>query len=449
MSIEILMSEKNLIVQHNKIIEAKYKLSIGEQRLIKVLVSMIEKDDEDFKIYKISIKHLSDLLGISDNDFYKRVENISKKLISNVLTFKNEDGRKLQVSWLSSADYIYKKGIVELEFSPKLKPFLLQLKSHFTSYELGNIINLKHTYSIRVYELLKQYEKIGHRKFSVSDFRDALALEDGEYKQFCDFRRWILKTAQKELAEKTDISFVWEEEKQGQKCVALKFIITSQKRLKVTDKKETDTHTQTIEQTDVQVNFDAIQQQAEETKAPDNKYIQKLIDMDVTRAVAVQLAEEFDGERIDRAIAYTKEKQKEGYVKNQAAFVVVAIQRSFVDPQAEERARGAEVLRLYEEREKLKKRWEEIKAQYEKWKAGAVELTLLEMTVEEIEQEKREFMESINGVMRSAIQKNKQSEKRHFLLYLRQKLPLDTLETWAQKNTVDLSVFSDEIRNQL
>ena len=137
----------NLVVQHNKIIEAKYRLSVGEQRLVKLLISMIEKDEEDFKVYRVAVADLSRLLGIADKDIYRKVKVSSKKLISNVLTFKGSDERELQVAWLSSAEYIPDEGAVELEFSPKLKPFLLQLKQHFTAYELGNVINLKH-YSV-------------------------------------------------------------------------------------------------------------------------------------------------------------------------------------------------------------------------------------------------------------------------------------------------------------
>ncbi len=191
---------------------------------------MIEKDDEDFKPYRISVNNLSKMLGLSDNDFYRKINNISKRLISNVLTFKDGNDRELQVAWLSSAEYIKNKGIVELEFSPKLKPFLLQLKAHFTAYELANVIRLKHTYSIRLYELLKQYERIGRRRFTVVDLRDLLMMADGEYSQFSDFRKRILVVAQQELAEKTDIAFSWQEEKAGQRCVAIEFIITPQKR---------------------------------------------------------------------------------------------------------------------------------------------------------------------------------------------------------------------------
>jgi plasmid replication initiation protein len=163
------ISEKKLVVQHNRIVEARYRLSVGEQRIIKLLISMIERDDEDFKAYQIPIKQFSDLLEIPRNDFYRQVKAITKKLISNVLVFREniDDDDELQVAWLTSAEYIKTKGIVEVEFSPKLKPFLLQLKREFVKYELGNVIHLKRTYSIRIYELLKQHQKFGNRKFDI------------------------------------------------------------------------------------------------------------------------------------------------------------------------------------------------------------------------------------------------------------------------------------------
>ncbi|MDO9103688.1 MAG: RepB family plasmid replication initiator protein [Methylovulum sp.] len=439
------MSEKTLVVQHNKLVEARYKLTLEEQRLIKMLVSQIQPNDDDFKAYEIHVLDITKLLGITDDYYYNKIKKLTKKLRDSSLCFTNENGDEIQTGWLSSAIYRKGKGAVELRFDPVLKPYLLQLKSLFTSYELGNILCLRGMYSIRFYELLKQYEKIGKREFPLDEFKRTLMLED-KYKQYKELKKYVLLPSQIEVCEKTDIAFSIEEKTQGRKVTGLIFHIKGKERHRTTGIVETDTDVQVIEQTSLQLDFDHIQDKIEEGKAPDNKYIQQLIDMGVTRVVAVQLAKEFGGERIDRAIAYTKEKQKEGHVKKQAAFVVVAIQRDFIDPQAEERARGAEILRLHEEREKLKKRWEEIKTQYGKWKAGAVELALLEMTTEEVEEEKRQFMDSINGVMRSAIQKNKQSEKRHFLLYLREKLSLDTLEAWAQKNAVDLSAFPDEIR---
>lgn len=53
-------------------------------------------------------------------------------------------------------------------------PYLLQLKERFTRYELKNILYFKNKYSIRIYELLKQYEKIGKREINIKELRGYL-----------------------------------------------------------------------------------------------------------------------------------------------------------------------------------------------------------------------------------------------------------------------------------
>ena len=94
--------EKSLVVQHNKIVEARYRLSIGEQRAIKLLISMIEKDDVDFKEYRIDVSDLISLLGIKTGDIYPAVKRATEKLISNVITFDIGD-RTIQTAWLAMA----------------------------------------------------------------------------------------------------------------------------------------------------------------------------------------------------------------------------------------------------------------------------------------------------------------------------------------------------------
>ncbi|MFZ4773736.1 MAG: replication initiation protein [Terrimicrobiaceae bacterium] len=131
----------------------------------------------------------------------------------------------LNVSWLSSSEYVEGSGVVSLCFDPKLKPFLLQLKNRFTNYRIKNIVQLKSQFSIRIYELLKQYKKIGQRLFLVSDLRSILGIEDGQYKLYADFKRKVILIAQKELAKKTDISFRFEEIKIGHGVGQIRFYV--------------------------------------------------------------------------------------------------------------------------------------------------------------------------------------------------------------------------------
>ena len=179
------MDKKNWVVQHNALVTARYRLTVEEQRLIKTVVSLIHRNDEDFKSYEIKIAELAKILGIVDASYYSRVKKVIKGILNDrtVLDFVNEHGQEVQTRWLSSAVYSPNEGIVELRFDPVLKPYLLQLKTIFTYYELENILQLRGMYSIRIYELLKQYESIGKREFSLDDFKKILIIED-KYKEY-------------------------------------------------------------------------------------------------------------------------------------------------------------------------------------------------------------------------------------------------------------------------
>ncbi|WP_145429108.1 replication initiation protein, partial [Staphylococcus hominis] len=81
-----------------------------------------------------------------------------------------------------------------------------ELSNKFTSYRLGNIIKLKSIYSIRMYELLKQYEIVKERTILLQTLRyyvDAINI----YPNYANFKQRILKPVQKELRASTDISF--------------------------------------------------------------------------------------------------------------------------------------------------------------------------------------------------------------------------------------------------
>jgi len=108
-----------------------------------------------------------------------------------------------------------------------LKPFLLHLKERFTNYRLANIVQLKSRFSIRLYELLKQYEKIGKRTFGLYDLRTTLGIEDDQYKQYTDFRKRVIQVAENELKEKTDISFTFKEHRASKKVDSITFTIYS------------------------------------------------------------------------------------------------------------------------------------------------------------------------------------------------------------------------------
>jgi plasmid replication initiation protein len=217
----------NLVTKSNVLIEANYKLGVIEQKIILSIASNIQPTDSDFKTYTLRVKEFNELLGLKGTPKYTELRKITKDLMQKV--FEIRIGKKIiQVAWLSFVAYNESEGTIDIRFDPFLRPYFLQLKNEFTSYKLENIVKLKSSYAIRIYELLKQYEKMKERTFSLKDLRRSLGAE-GVYPAYGNFKQRVLVAAQMEISHKTDISFEIEEIKEGRRVEKVKFIISTKK----------------------------------------------------------------------------------------------------------------------------------------------------------------------------------------------------------------------------
>lgn len=116
---------------------------------------------------------------------------------------------------------------VTLKVNEELSPHLREESKKFIRYKLYNTIFLKSFNQQRVYELLKQYQRIGKRTISLEDLREYLSIGKNEYPVWYDFSSKVLKVAQKAIKENTDIAFEYEGIKKGRKVIAVQFTITA------------------------------------------------------------------------------------------------------------------------------------------------------------------------------------------------------------------------------
>jgi len=224
--------KNNKVVKSNQINEARVKLDLYEQRIVLFLVSLIDSmKDTNFKKCVIEVKKFMELIGVQDKGTYSRLRKITKNLRDKSVEIEMPNGDFLQVGWIDSVLYKTKKGIIEISISEEMKPFLLQLKNHFTLYKLKNILFLRSVFSIRLYELLKQHERLnnGVVEFEINKLKWLLNINENQYKRYNDFKRKTLLKAQNELKDKTDVWFEFEEIKKCRKIIAIKFIVYSKK----------------------------------------------------------------------------------------------------------------------------------------------------------------------------------------------------------------------------
>jgi len=221
------MLKNNLVTQSNHLIEAKHthSLTLREQKIVLTFVSMIQPNDKDFKIYTLSVKEFYKLFNLKGREHYTHIKVIIKKLMEKTIEIPREDGGYLITHWATHVEYIAGKGVIEFSFHPKLKPYLLQLKRTFTSYKLINILSLGSYYSIRLYELLKKWERTGKWETTVDHLKELMGITQKSYNVYGNFKNRIIGPATKELNSKTDLKVTFEEIKKGRRVVKIVYKI--------------------------------------------------------------------------------------------------------------------------------------------------------------------------------------------------------------------------------
>ncbi|MBF0101664.1 MAG: replication initiation protein, partial [Desulfobacterales bacterium] len=288
-------SESVLVVKSNSLIEASYRLTLREQRIVLYMASMIQQDDEDFKPIKIEIDDFTKIIGLTGYPKYDEIRETVIQLLKRYLVI-NTEKTQLHIGWLSSAEYFKGQGYVELCFDPKLKPYLLQLKERFTKYYFQNVIQLSHSYSIRFYELLKQYENIGWRTLQVEELKKILGIYENEYALYANFKLKVLEPVKKELQAKAeqgnlDLSFEYEEIKLSRKVDKIKFIILKSKPNKTN-------HQEHPEQAQAQSII------PEQAQAQAQDLLESLTSLKVSKPKALEILQQYPSEQIKRNIDY-------------------------------------------------------------------------------------------------------------------------------------------------
>ena len=224
-----MMSKKDdneIIVQSNSLVQAHYRLSLQEKRLVLWLSKQIRKDDVDFRKYILNIKEFAKEVGLNETTQYRELKQITASLITRLIVLEDPQSNETkQLAWLSLAHWKPKQGICTLEFHPELKPYLLQLKEKFTIVEFNNYMKLDSAYSMRILELLVQYESIGKRKMSLEDIRAWCGIRKDEYKFYKDLRCRVIDRAKTEINAKTEYDIDYVEIKESRKVVAIDWTI--------------------------------------------------------------------------------------------------------------------------------------------------------------------------------------------------------------------------------
>lgn len=222
--------DHKLVVKHNRLIEFKGRMTINELKLFSLIIADVrEQQEKTLQEYHIDISILKETTN--HKDFYNYMKEVAFRLEQKrieVETINNEGNREsYPIRLIYRPRIVEKSKYLELYLDKDLIPYIIDLKREFTRYQIENILRLRSSYSVRIYELVKQYERIGNRTFKVDDLRNYLGIEKEEYKRFYDFETWVLKVAKKEINESTDINIDYVKNKKGRRIDSLSFTMAS------------------------------------------------------------------------------------------------------------------------------------------------------------------------------------------------------------------------------
>lgn len=218
----------------NALIQARYSFQdIHEYRLYTSMLMEVYRGEDPFRSMNIPIETV---LGPTKRKLSEK-DHVNLRRAAKNITERNVN---LEVYEPKYFDYIplvfrakYQKEdqadkVIRTQFHPDVIPVIEDMfEKGYTKWFLMYSNRLRSFYSVRMYELLKQYERFGarpvHGKNSESTplhkLRWWLSLDGAndakpKFKRYSNFKQKILLKAQDDLKKYTDIAFEFEEDKE-------------------------------------------------------------------------------------------------------------------------------------------------------------------------------------------------------------------------------------------
>lgn len=207
-------------------------MTLQELRFFSIYLSKINSRDIETRKVRFTIEDFRKIMELEYKVNIEHTKSVINSLLCKVVNIPLEEGGytafQLFKECTVSRD-MQNEWYVEIDAHDKALPLMFEFKDKYFTYELWNALKLKSANQLRMYEILKQYERIGERVITIKELRELLGIEKDEYTHFGNFKVRVLDACQQALEEHTDIRFTYEsvgKRGPGGKILTLKFTIS-------------------------------------------------------------------------------------------------------------------------------------------------------------------------------------------------------------------------------
>jgi|JI8StandDraft_1071087.scaffolds.fasta_scaffold34213_4 plasmid replication initiation protein len=369
--------ELEIIKKDNRLIEANYKITTNQWRVIISLLGKIRTDDKDFEDYTVNLAELAEFFKVTKSrSFYAEVQQATRDLMDTTIDI-SMGKRRRYTHFVSFVEYVEGEASILIRFDKALKPYLLNLQNNFTTYELAAVMNFKTSYGIRFYEFLKMRQNMGkggqfYIQYSILELKEKLGIALDQYKYTKDFRVYVIEPALREIHEYSDLNILFEQieyPKKGRAIYGVKIVAEPKKQrmLAIEDAK------------------DVPSQESQPEQRP--KAVQALLDFGFSESEARALVREHKSSKVLTAIAYVTDKKKTEAIKNQCLYLRRVLKGDGGEQWAKEQqeAQESRQKRLFEERQQAN-------AEAERVERERAEIKQVQATFEALEVDEQEAL---------------------------------------------------------
>ena len=206
------------VTMHNTLVSASHGLNLSEKRLVSMAVAKLSPKAAALpgKPIKILAVDFAKQFGLEPHTAYVQLREAQENLFNRYI-------QVVKMRWISSIRYKEGEGEISIAFAPEIAQFLVQLKRHFTSYQLSKAAALRSTYSWRLFENLERFRETGVWEVDMDRFHIIMETPKSYRANFAQTRRWVLDPALSELAARTNITAEVEPIRRGRKIARLRF----------------------------------------------------------------------------------------------------------------------------------------------------------------------------------------------------------------------------------
>jgi hypothetical protein len=225
------MKNKNdLVVKSNRLVEASYRLTLAEQRIILFAIVEARRTQNGLSADNFVDILAADYAAMFDVPLKQAYEQIkeaaltlfNRYVILHGISPKTGKPEVMKVRWLSAASYIDGEGTIRLRFAPDMVPYITHLEAQFTRYKLEKVANMSSPYAIRLYELLMQWGSVGKREIELKWLKKTLMVEEN-YERLGNFKKRVIDVAVKQINEHSDLTTSYAQRKTGRNVTHLTF----------------------------------------------------------------------------------------------------------------------------------------------------------------------------------------------------------------------------------